>query len=459
MIKATEILSDYICALEYEDIPKAVVEQTRLYLLDWTAACMAGYRINRKYNQAVEDIYFAMGGAEEASVLFSGCRLPAMNTAFVNATYAHGADLDDGNKQAMGHVAAPVISAVLAYGEALQSSEQELVTAINVGYEIFCRIGAAVQPGLIHRGFHSTGTVGGIAAAAACVKLLQMKYRGEYGAKDFFNAMALASTQASGLMLITASGQSCKPVNPAKAAQTGVFTAQMIRLGAGHFTQALEGEKGWFLAMSSEIDERVITNGLGQTFSIMQCYLKPYPACRHTHCGLQAVAELRAQIDAPIEKINIHIYSNAIKVAGQIRHPQTSEETKFSIHYATACMAAQGSFGLHDIESLNQDENVLQMIDRIALIPDETMENREQGIRGARVEIILKNGKRLEKTILVPKGDLENPFTEDDMRKKLFACGNTLCSEMRLCEIEQNVKRFGACRTYDFKRIFGEILA
>lgn len=101
----------------------------------------------------------------------------------------------------------------------------------------------------------------------------------------------------------------------------------------------------------------------------------------------------------------------------------------------------------------------MQIIDRIALIPDETMENREKGIRSARVEIVLKNGKRLEKTILVPKGDLENPFTEDDMRKKLFACGGTLCSEMQLSEIEKSVKRFGECRRYDPKRLFGGILA
>ena len=90
----------------------------------------------------------------------------------------------------------------------------------------------------------------------------------------------------------------------------------------------------------------------------------------------------------------VHIYPNAIKLAGQIRFPKDQDETKFSIHYTLACALLHGSYGIADMDPPDLSDTVRAMIERIELIPDEKMENREKGIRGARVELILKNGER-----------------------------------------------------------------
>ena len=114
MTHVTKMLADFAVQLKYSDLPFEVVETTKSYILDFYAASFAGLKVNRDFNQIIEELFFEAGGKEEASVLCSTKRLPVGNAAFLNAAYAHGADMDDGNRKAMGHVAAHVMATVFA---------------------------------------------------------------------------------------------------------------------------------------------------------------------------------------------------------------------------------------------------------------------------------------------------------------------------------------------------------
>lgn len=426
MIHATEILSRFIAGLQYEDIPKTVVETTKMYILDYYAACFAGMKINDKFNIIMEDIFFKTRGKEESSVLCKNIKLPVGNAAFLNAVYAHGADMDDGNRKAMGHVAAHVMSAVFALAETMDVSGKDMITAINAGYEVYNRAAAAVQPGLVQRGFHSTGTAGALACGAAAAKLLGLDEKGIH------NAISLAAIQSSGLMLITESGQSCKPINPANAARSGIFAAQLAQKGIESPSYPLESPKGWFHAMSDSVDETEVTDGLGETFTICESYLKPYPSCRHTHCGIEAALKIRqsllnkyGRVDLQkLERITVYIYPNAIRVAGNIHMPQTDEESKFSIHYALAAALLRGHFNLEDLNIANVEPELCDIIKRIVIIPDESMENAKAGIRGAKVCLACTDGTVYEECLNIPKGDAANPFTVQELQEKLAVCAD-----------------------------------
>lgn len=424
MIHATEILSRFAANLRYEDIPAQAVMETKFYIADYLAACFAGRRVNGRFSGAVSEIFTDMSGKPEADVLFARERLPAMNAAFMNAVYAHGADMDDGNRKAMGHIGAHVLSAVFALAQTLEVSGKDVITAVTVGYEVYNRVSAAAQPGLVHRGFHSTGTAGAIACGAACAKLLGL------GQDGIYHAMALCAVQASGLMLIAESGQACKPLNPANAARTGVFSAKLAAAGIAGSRNPLESEKGWFHAMSDTIDESMIEDGLGSAFTICESYLKPYPSCRHTHCGIEAALRIREKLIAArgafdaqaLRAVRVHIYDNAIRIAGQIQIPATTEDAKFSIHYSLATALARGRFGLEEILVSDIPDDVRSLIGRIELIPDPSMEDRRAGIRGARVEVLMADGAVFDKAVMIPKGDAENPFTREDLIGKMAAC-------------------------------------
>lgn len=77
------------------------------------------------------------------------------------------------------------------------------------------------------------------------------------------------------------------------------------------------------------------------------------------------------------------------------------------------------------------------------LIPDPAMENRERGIRGTRVEIIQKNGGRTEETVLVPKGDPENPLTRQDIIDKLKTCAKGQAEDGKLTKLTGEILNIG----------------
>lgn len=438
MIHCSEILSEFAYNLKFSDLSEEVVDTTKRYIADYYAASFAGIKVNGTFNGAVIDVISEMGGKQECDYIFSENRLPAANAAFLSACMAHGADMDDGNRKAMGHIGAHVISTALTLCQILDVTGEDIITAINVGYDVYNRVAAAVQPGLVHRGFHSTGTAGAIACGAVAAKLMGMDKEGIY------NTMALSAIQASGLIIIAESGQSCKPVNPANAAKTGILSAKIISRGVKSSEYFLESKKGYFHAMSDEVDTKMITEGLGKSFTICESYMKPYPSCRHTHCGIECALDIRKKLteNDKIKDVKVYIYKNAIDIAGQIKVPKVSDDAKFSIHYSLACALSKGHFNLSDLDISNMSDELLRVIDNTELIVEPTMEDRDKGIRGSRVVVTTESGSVLEKTVLIPLGDAANPLTWNDLEEKLSACSEGLLSSEKQKKLMENIHNF-----------------
>ena len=415
------LLSDFAAGLTFGMIPQEAADTVRMYIADYIAACFAGIRVNSRFNEAVLSTVTAGCADGPSSVFGLDRKLPEDAAAFMNAVYAHGADMDDGNRKAMGHVAAHVMSAVFALAESLGGKTwQDIFTAVMVGYEVYNRVGAMAQPGLVRRGFHSTGTAGAVACGAACAKLMGL------GADGIYSAMGISAIQASGLLIIAESGQACKPLNPANAARTGIVSARLAAAGIQGPILPLESQKGWFHAMTDDVHYEML-DGLGETFTICESYLKPYPSCRHTHCGIEAASSIRSEMIAKgltasdLISLKLRIYDNAIRMAGQIRIPATPDDAKFSIHYSLAVAISTGGFTLDDLEAAPSEE-IKRITEIIELISDPSMENTSSGIRGASLTAVFKDGTSAERTVLLPKGDAANPFTWDDMENKMAAC-------------------------------------
>lgn len=268
-------------------------EKLRTLILDFFAAAYAGYRQNRRFNRAVEAVVFGAAGPGESHVFLQGRKLPAGKAAFLNAVYGHGAELDDGNKKAAGHAGVHLIPAVFALADKLRSAQDDVLTALAAGYEAYIRISSAAQPGLVRRGFHSTGVAGTLACAAACARLFRLDAQ---GVED---AIALATTMSGGLLSYGDSRPAIKPLNPGKAAENGLFAAMLAAEGVQGPTEALEGANGWFHAVTDQVEGSCLRGS--DHLLLHDCYFKRYPSCRHTHCGIDAAI-------AP--------YNSAIVIAG-----------------------------------------------------------------------------------------------------------------------------------------------
>lgn len=412
-MRLTEKLSQDLYAIQ--TLTKQDTEQLHKLTIDFFAAAYAGFKQNKPFHQHVEKRIFEQGGAEESYVFLREKKMPAEKAAFLNAIYGHGAELDDGNKKAAGHAGVHLFPAVFALADKTGATCDDVLCALAVGYEAYIRISSAAQPGLVKRGFHSTGMAGTLACAAACAKLLHLDAQG------IEDAIALATTMTGGLLSYGDSRPAIKPLNPGKAAENGVFAALLASAGVRGPEEALEGPNGWFHAVTDQYNATCLQGG--DRLLLHDCYFKLYPSCRHTHCGIDAALALRKQAaGAPIKTVKVYIYPNAIKLAGQIKYPKNQDETKFSIHYTLACALVKGSYGIADMDPPDLSQPVCAVIDKIKLIPDESMENREKGIRGARVCLETEDGKTYSETVLVPRGDPENPLSDADILEKLRTC-------------------------------------
>lgn len=449
MENITDILCDFAYALKLSDLPDKTIVQIKKYITDYFAASLAGIRVNKTFNTSILNVIKKNGGNPQASILLERDKVSMLDAAFINAAYAHGADLDDGNRVSAGHIGTHVISAVFALAEARNLFWKDVIVAINVGYEFFNRIGGAAQPSLYNKGFHSTGVVGAIAAAAACAKLLGLDKT------EIYTSVSIAAVQAGGLIIIDESGQGCKPINPANAARIGLLSALLAEQKIEAPVNPLESKKGWFHAFSDNVQTDKIMDGLGKEFTIDQSYLKLYPTCRHTHSCIDAISNIRKELCmkdkyqiSMIEKIKVFTYPSAIKSAGAIVYPKNIEEAKFSIPFAIAVALTKGHFTIADLSLYKTNSDIKFLAESVELIADETMENRAKGIRGAKIQVYLSNGKVYENTILVPKGEGKDSLTWENIKQKIHSCSESLVKK------ECTTNLFEFCKAIEVDKLY-----
>ena len=413
----TGTLASFLAKVDYQLLSSHTKRNIESFFLDFIAAVHAGYQVNKTVNSVMFQAVFAETFDRGSHVFFSKKRTQSLNAAFLNAFYAHGADMDDGNKLAAGHIGAHVMSSLMALAEERNSTFGEFFSSIVVGYEAFCRLSSACMPYMVDRGFHSTGTAGALASAAACARLLHLD------AEGMQNAISLSATQASGLLLAGETRQDMKSINPANAARVGLLSALLAEKGVKGPLKPLESDKGWLHAMTPIVNIDRILGNLGEKYCIDESYLKPYPSCRHTHCVIQAAVSLNKRIALKdIESIEIITYGHAIELAGKIDFPSTVGEAKFSLKYATATALTKGRFSIKDLYPSSEDDSVRELIEKITLVRDDSFERPEEGIRGACLVVRTFDGKTFQEEVLIPKGDPENPFTKDDIKTKLRFC-------------------------------------
>jgi len=399
--------------MHYEDLPDEVIYQAKLCLLDFLGVALAGSNVGLA--PLLTNLICRAGGTEEATVIGEDTKVPVFQAALLNAVKGHTLDLDDGHRYANAHPAAAIIPAALAVTEMEDVSARDMIVAIVAGYEVFIRIARAINPSHLKRGFHTTGTVGPIGAAAACCKPLGLHK------KEIANALSIAGLQGAGLLEVLSSGQMMKPLHPGKAAQAGVLAALMARAGAEGPKEILEGDKGYFSTFSDAVDTSKLFEGLGADFAIQGVYFKIHAACRHIHPSLDALLSIMNSNEISledIEEIRVNTYPVAFELTGKQQEVASELGAKFSMRTSIALALLHGNAGI-DVYSQEcvKDPAVKRIAERTWVAPDEWREKSYPAKRGAKVTVTTKRGT-YRNEIEIPRGDPENPFGPEELRDK-----------------------------------------
>jgi 2-methylcitrate dehydratase PrpD len=380
----TQVLARKSASFEYEDLPPEAHELARQCILDYFGVAVAG--AGDELVQLLLDELAEAGGARQASVIGHQPRLPALSAALVNGTAGHALDYDDVNMAMPGHPTVAILPGLLALAEIQQSSGREVITAFVAGYEMACRIGAALQPGHYNLGFHSTGTIGAFGAAAACARLLGL----DAGATAM--ALGIAGTQAAGLK--SQFGTMCKPFHAGKAAQNGLLAARLAARGFSSRADIIGCVQGFALTHGPDFSPEAALATPEAGLHIFANLFKYHAACYLTHAPIECARRLCEQHRLTPEaavSITLRLDASCERVCN-IPAPVDGLQSKFSLRQ-TVAMALAGvdtaSLGAYSAENA-RDPALIGLRERIEI---DWQDSWPQTL--AELEIELGDGNRL----------------------------------------------------------------
>jgi 2-methylcitrate dehydratase PrpD len=343
-----------------------------------------------------------------ATVVGTGHRLPPTAAALVNGTASHALDYDDANGAMYGHPTAPVLGALLPLAEATGASGDALLTAFVAGYEAECRIALGMGPASYRRGYHATGTVGALGAAAACARLLGLD------AERTATALGIAATQAAGLKAMF--GTMGKPFHAGKAAANGLLAARLAARGFTTGHDVVEADQGLASTLGGEFDAARGLRRLGERWYVRNNLFKYHAACYETHStieGLQALRREHQLRPADVQRVVVHANDLQLGMCA-IPVPTTGLESKFSLRHVAALALLDADTAAIECYSDDRgdDPPTVALRERVEVVGD----GPESG--GTPVDVHLANGRvlRAEYDSHVPATDLEQQH--DRLRKK-----------------------------------------
>ncbi|MCP4753734.1 MAG: MmgE/PrpD family protein, partial [Proteobacteria bacterium] len=412
----TKKLAEFCSEVSYHALPQEIVTMVKLCVLDYVANVYGSLELDAV--AAVISYIKSLGTQGGISVLGCGFKTDLHNAAFINGTTAEAIEAHDGVRFGGNHPGTAVIPAALAVAENLNLDGKRFIEAIVAGYEAANRPSAAMHPWHTLSGFLPTGTCGTFGAAVAAGRL--QEFDAERMASAIGNAAyVMPISTAENLM----GGYTVKIVQGGQAASAGLMAAGLAAANVTGAPYIIEGSElnGGFAKITTAVEPKLdrLVEGLGEHYSIMDVYFKPYTACRHTHGAAQATLEIQAEKQIAlqdIEKVDVHTYGIAkLAVGKEVTRNSTFVSAQFSIPYVVAVCLTDGELAAKQLtERRIADSALIDLSTRVEVFADDALEEIYPERTSSRVEIILKDGSKIVKQVDIPKGDPRDPMKADD---------------------------------------------
>lgn len=403
-----EAMTRFTATLRFDDVPPALVTRAKVHLLDTLGAALAGTR-SAEFRKARGLI-----SSGPARIWGTAIRASARDAALVNGIAAHVFELDDtGGCDHSGAVVVPALLAAMGSGRGI--SGRDLICALLAGYEVGRRILDASGGYGSHNGagWHSTGTCGSLAAAAAVARL-----RGD-DALTTRHAVTLATSFSSGLWAFIHDGSQAKKIHAGRAAEGGLLAADLAAAGIAGPSQVFEDVWGGFfrsfIHQSGQPEE--FSAALGQVWKINRASLKPYAACRGTHSAVDALCDILAATGrgaAEIDRIDIRLSRFLMDMCGSA-NLATLAGAQMSLAYVLAAICVFGEAGLAQYAAATRrDPRLAAVMAKVHFQVDPAIGQMDE----PEVTLSFADGSR--QTAIVPRatGSPERPMTPEAILAK-----------------------------------------
>lgn len=404
----------FVASTRYRELPKPVIEATKVRILDTVGAGLAGFHLDN--HRPLLDL---VGGRGDATVWGAGLRYSPRDATLINSFLAHCCYIDDGSRYTGGHPSSVVIPGAFALAETLDAPGTALIAATAVGYELFLRLGRAIYPAAVNRGFQTTAVLGAVSSAAACASVLGLDPAASQ------NAVAIACNLGVGLKEALKSSRS-QPLQVARSCEAGLLSALYARQGAVGAESIIEN--GFLKAFAGSANDPTILDGLGSDFRIFETYVKIHGGCRGNHAPIDAVRAVIAANNIACSEIeSIKVEVDSVTFAAEIDEPANGAQAQFSIAFAVAVALARGDASVFQYTDENlSDPKIHRLMQRVRVAVDPSLDAGYPDKRGARVEVLVNDGRRFVQFLGNARGEPELPLTDQEIEDKYFIIGDAV---------------------------------
>jgi 2-methylcitrate dehydratase PrpD len=424
-------LAALIAGLKLGDVDAATIDNLKLHGFDALGCTWAGAAtseigpthdaLKRAAFLTAPKSFFDHPGCA-AAMLVTSCRLTECD------------DIHIGSCVTPSSIVFPV---ALAMSHVTKAKPETIVEAILGGYQAMLTLGLAANGAEnVYRGVWPTFLTGGIAAAAVAAKMMGLSE------KQIRNAMAIAATSATGV-----TGRAEEEPAPrwfvlAMAIEAGLLAAAAAERG-------ISGDEAILGRVSPVWNPETIKipaqAGPGAPLLVNRIGFKPYCSSRQGLSATEAfiLAVREEKIDtASIEKITIAVPNQYRAMIDRTNRPKTKTESR-GIHYQLAIGALHPD-ELCDIERETiraDDPAILHIMDRVEVVGSEKL-TKLYPIQWGGTATIKAGGKTVEREVLNPRGDPENPMGWNEVTAKLDTMSKYLKRPIPTQKLSTQVKAF-----------------
>ena len=411
---ATDItgqLAQYMAEARNRSLPTEVALAAKHRVLDSLGAVVSGARL--KPGEMAIKYARLQGGTPESSILATDLKTSAVNAALVNGMFGHADETDDFEPVTKSHPGCSVVPAALAMAERADSSGEELLRAVVLGYDLCCRFLLALEPDLLrggHRSAEGTSSTMGSAAAAASIARLDeagMRY-----------VLSYASQQVSGIWSWVRDTEHVEKAFDfsGMGARNGVTAATMVQAGLTGVWDVLEGEHNVLQALSSDPRPNEMVDRLGSRFFVTETAIKPYSVGYPIQAALDAFFTLHRQHGLTVdnvESVTVRLPRDGAGIVNDRSMPDVNCQHMIAVALLDGAVTFEST---HAYERM-ADPATLAVKERVTLIADADLMDRAAP-RSGRVTVQLKDGRTVEHFTPHAYGTKENPMSTDDVNTK-----------------------------------------
>jgi aconitate decarboxylase len=451
--EVTPQLGRWVSGLTLAAVPPEVIAHLKLCMLDSIGCGLFGAA--QPWGRIAADVAVGLSGGGPSSLLARPQTASPSDAALANGTAIHGFELDDAHVASSYHSGAVTLSAALAVGEAKGASGSDLLVALAAGYEIGLRVGVCAGVSHSTSGYHVTGTVGGVGAAAAAARLLRL------APLPTAHALGIGATQAAGLYAAR-TGAMTKRFHAGRAAQSGVLGAYLAQQGFTGSLDALEAPFGGFMStLHGQSDAATMLDGLGHRWETTRVGIKAYAACASAHTTIDGVRELRSRGLAAdnLAQLTVRMSRKGHINIGWPYRPGDVIAAQMNGAYAAAVTLLDGDAFIEQYDERRlADPAILALLPRIAFVHDPELDLGGAGKRHAvKIDAVRSDGSRLATMIEQRRGSADHPLTASEIEGKFRRLAGTALTTSAIDELADRIDALD--READLRRLSALVTA